>query len=298
MRLRALPLLLVRTGAISVGYLGDVADGTFLDACHHHAMTPVTRSCTALDCGALDPLADLIVVTPLTGVALAVAAAGASTLNITLLATRATVEGNYFRLNAQPRAQLRALVDLCALYDWQHISAVVSASHVDLAQDLDGMLRATLGTGLQVLATTLNDASPISLSGAKVAFALGPYDAALLAKRVGSVEAWLTLDVFGGTGLVASSAWDAHNATSQAVALAATWDAARFDHDDAYILDVVVKHNGTVIWNGSHLTPSRFDGIGDGRGCDVGRTAAARFFCEACPVEGGAESKRCVAFEL
>jgi hypothetical protein len=113
MRLRALTLLLVRTKAISVGYLGDISDGTyatFLDACHQYAMTPVTHKCNALDCGALDLFADLMVVTPLAGVALAVAAEGAASLNITLLATRATERGTYFRLNAQPRAQLQALV--------------------------------------------------------------------------------------------------------------------------------------------------------------------------------------------
>ena len=34
---------------------------------------------------------------------------------------------------------------------------------------------------------------------------------------------------------------------------------------------------------GALLTPSRFDSIEDGRGCDFSRSGAARYFCETCP---------------
>ena len=46
-------------------------------------------------------------------------------LNLTLLATRSTEEGSYYRLGPQPRHRLQALVDLAAVYDWRAISAVV-----------------------------------------------------------------------------------------------------------------------------------------------------------------------------
>jgi len=151
-----------------------------------------------------------------------------------------------------------------------------------LATQLDAMLRRAVGTGLQVLATTLNDITPISLSGAKVAFALSP--SKTLAQRVGSVAAWLAIDSTNDDWLVASydPPWDAGNATLKAVELAGNWTDI-FDRDDAYVPRIIIKSNGTRIWDGVTLTPSRFDSIEDGRGCDFSRSGAARYFCETCP---------------
>ena len=183
-------LLAGACGATTVGYLGEPEDDTyaaFLRAAQQYDATPVAHFCeTAVACGDLDGLRDCAaVVTPLTGTLLTVAAQRAADLNLTLLTTRSTEEGSYYRLGPQPRHRLRALVDLAAVYDWRAISAVVDTDSMNLATQLDAMLRRTVGTGLQVLATTLNDITPISLSGAKVAFALS--DSKTLAQRVGSV---------------------------------------------------------------------------------------------------------------
>jgi hypothetical protein len=128
----------------------------------------------------------------------------------------------------------------------------------------------------------LNDITPISLSGAKVAFALTK--SKTLAQRVGSVAAWLAIDSTNDDWLVASydPPWDAGNATLKAVELAGNWSDI-FDRDDAYVPRIIIKSNGTRIWDGVTLTPSRFDSIEDGRGCDFSRSGAARYFCETCP---------------
>ena len=179
-------------------------------------------------------------------------------LNLTLLATRSTEEGSYYRLGPQPRHRLQALVDLAAVYDWRAISAVVDADAISIATQLDVMLRRTVGTGLQVLATTLNDIAPVSLSGAKVAFALTK--SKTLAQRVGSVAAWLAIEDGSEDWLVAAykPPWDAISATVKAVELAWNWTDI-FDRDDAYVPRIIIKSNGTRLWDGLTLTPSRFD---------------------------------------
>ena len=268
-----------------VGWLGDIDDDTyavFMHAAQRYDVTP--HFCeTAAACGDLDGLRDCAaVVTPLTGTLLEVAAQSASDLNLTLLTTRSTEEGSYYRLGPQPRHRLQALVDLAAVYDWRAIGAVVDVENMPLATQLDAMLRRAVGTGLQVLATTLNDITPVSLSGAKVAFALTK--SKTLAQRVGSVAAWLAIDSTNDDWLVASydPPWDAGNATLKAVELAGNWSDI-FDRDDAYVPRIIIKSNGTRIWDGVTLTPSRFDSIEDGRGCDFSRSGAARYFCETCP---------------
>ena len=273
--------------ATTVGYLGEPDDDTyavFMEATQRYDATPATHFCeTATACGDLDGLRDCAaVVTPLTGTLLEVAAQSASELNLTLLATRSTDEGSYYRLGPQPLHRLQALVDLAAVYDWRAISAVVDVYDMPLATELDSMLKRKVGTGLQVLATTLNDASPISLSGAKVAFALTK--SKTLAQRVGSVAAWLAIDATNDDWLVAAyePPWDAINATMLGVELAGNWSDI-FDRDGAYVPSIIIRSNGTRIWDGVTLTPSRFDSIEDGRGCDFSRSGAARYFCETCP---------------
>ena len=219
-------LLLAGTGvSTKVGWLGDIEDDTyaaFRVAANSYNVTFETHFCaTAVACGDLDGLQNCAaVVTPLTGTLLEVAAQSASDLNLTLLTTRSTEGGSYYRLGPQPLHRLRALVDLAAVYDWRAISAVVDVDDMPIATQLDVMLRRTVGTGLQVLATTLNDITPISLSGAKVAFALTK--SKTLAQRVGSVAAWLAIDATNDDWLVAAyePPWDAGNATSKAVELA------------------------------------------------------------------------------
>ena len=276
-------------GATTVGYLGEPDDDTyavFMHAAQRYDVTPlfITHFCeTAVACGDLDGLRDCAaVVTPLTGTLLTVAAQRAADLNLTLLTTRTTEEGSYYRLGPQPRHRLQALVDLGAVYDWRAISAVVDVDDMPLATELDSMLKRKVGTGLQVLATTLNDAAPLSLSGAKVAFALS--SSRTLAQRVGSVAAWLAIEDGSDDWLVASydPPWDAGNATLKAVELAWNWTDI-FDRDDAYVPRIIIKSNGTRLWDGVTLTPSRFDYIEDGRGCDFSRSGAARYFCETCP---------------
>ena len=257
-----------------VGWLGDIDDDTyavFMHAAQRYDVTP--HFCeTAAACGDLDGLRGIV--TPLTGTLLEVAAQSASDLNLTLLTTRSTEEGSYYRLGPQPRHRLQALVDLAAVYDWRAIGAVVDVENLPLATQLDAMLRRAVGTGLQVLATTLNDITPISLSGAKVAFALSP--SKTLAQRVGSVAAWLAIDSTNDDWLVAAyePPWDAGNATVKAVELAQNWTDI-FDRDDAYVPRIIIKSNGTRIWDGLTLTPSRFDNVEDGRGCDFSRSGAA-----------------------
>ena len=134
-----------------VGWLGDIDDDTyavFMHAAQRYDVTP--HFCeTAAACGDLDGLRDCAaVVTPLTGTLLEVAAQSASDLNLTLLTTRSTEEGSYYRLGPQPRHRLQALVDLAAVYDWRAIGAVVDVENMPLATQLDAMLRRAVGTGL------------------------------------------------------------------------------------------------------------------------------------------------------
>ena len=123
-----------------VGWLGDIEDDTyaaFLVAANSYNVTPynvtpVTHfsAPTAAACGDLDGLRDCAaVVTPLTGTLLTVAAQRAADLNLTLLTTRSTEEGSYYRLGPQPRHRLQALVDLAAVYDWRAIGAVVDVEY-------------------------------------------------------------------------------------------------------------------------------------------------------------------------
>ena len=128
--------------ATTVGYLGEPDDDTyavFMEATQRYDATPATHFCeTATACGDLDSLQNCAaVVTPLTDTLLEVAAQRASELNLTLLTTRSTEEGSYYRLGPQPRHRLQALVDLAAVYDWRAISAVVDADSMNLATQLD-----------------------------------------------------------------------------------------------------------------------------------------------------------------
>ena len=108
-------LLLAGTGvSTKVGWLGDIEDDTyaaFLVAANSYNVTFETHFCaTAVACGDLDGLQNCAaVVTPLTGTLLEVAAQSASELNLTLLTTRSTEGGSYYRLGPQPRHRLQAL---------------------------------------------------------------------------------------------------------------------------------------------------------------------------------------------